>query len=185
MEDEKMASTEELAMMIGKSNRYVQLLAKQGIITTEKVKNKNKYNLFVVIKEIINYEIGKEETASSDLETAKIQAEVKLKDSKAKIAQLELKELEGRMHSAEDVEDMTTDLCLAVRSELLSMPGQLSVDLAEIGTAEEASERIKKAVNGILDDLTRYEYNPEEYRKRVRERQGWLEKIGQDDEGAE
>lgn len=89
------------------------------------------------------------------------------------------------MHSAEDVEAMTTDLCLAVRSSLLSMPGRLAVDVAEAQNTAEVSEIIKKAVNEILDDLTRYEYNPEEYRRRVRERQGWLEKIEQENDEEE
>ena len=121
---------------------------------------------------------GKEKKLSvSEKEEAKLQAEVDLKKAKATIAQLQLEELEGRMHSAEDVEAMTTDLCLAVRSTLLSMPGRLAVDVAEAQNAAEASEIIKKAVNEILEDLSRYEYNPDEYRRRVRERQGWLEQI--------
>ena len=91
-------------------------------------------------------------------------------------------ELEGLMHSAEDVESMTTDLCLAVRASLLSLPGQFSVDVSEAQTAAEASEIIQTAVNDILEELSRYEYDPREYGRRVRERQGWVDKIEPEDE---
>ena len=108
-----------------------------------------------------------------------------MKKAKARIAELELDELEGRMHSADDVEAMTTDLCLAVRSALLSMPGQLAVDVAESTDAAEISEIIKATVNDILDELSRYEYDPDEYRRRVRERQGWLENRSADEDDDE
>lgn len=173
--------------------RRVQQLTQEGIIQTEEIMEGNRklrrYDLMPTIMQYIKYlndkANGREQKASvADKEEEKLQAEIDIKKAKAKIAQLELDELEGRMHSAEDVEAMTTDLCLAVRSALLSMPGQLSVDVAEAESAAEASEIIKKTVNDILEELSRYEYDPNEYRRRVRERQGWLEKLEQEDDDA-
>lgn len=89
------------------------------------------------------------------------------------------------MHSAEDVEAMTTDLCLAVRSSLLSMPGQLAIDIKEAQSTAEVSDIIKNAVNDILEELSRYEYDPKEYRRRVRERQGWIDKTEEDEDDDE
>jgi len=89
------------------------------------------------------------------------------------MAELELMELEGKMHRSEDVEAMTTDLILNIRSMLLALPGLLAVDLAEISNPAEVSERIKEAVYDILEELSNYKYDPKEYQKRVRERQGW------------
>lgn len=176
------------------SIRSIQRLTQDGVIDSiEVIENGRKVHRYDLmqsnlkfIRFLKNKAYGREQKSSvTDKEEEKLQAEVDLKKTKAKIAQLELDELEGRMHSAEDVESMTTDLCLAVRSALLSMPGQLSIDVTEAENAAEASEIIKKAVNDILDELSRYEYDPNEYRRRVRERRGWLERMEKEEDDSE
>ncbi len=189
-----LVKVEIIAKIFQVTVRRVQQLTQEGIIQTEGIKEGGRelrrYDLMPTIMQYIKYlsdkANGREQKASvSDKEEEKLQAEVDIKKAKAKIAQLELDELEGRMHSAEDVEAMTTDLCLAVRSALLSMPGQLSIDVTEAENAAEASEIIKRTVNDILEELSRYEYDPNEYRRRVRERQGWLEKVEREEDDAE
>ena len=113
----------------------------------------------------------------AELEQQKLQAEVEMKQAKADAAKLELDELRGKMHRAEDVEAITTDHVLFFRSMLMAMPGKLAVDCANCKTAAEAAERIKKEVYFILDNLTEYRYDPEEYKRRVRERRGWEEEL--------
>lgn len=112
----------------------------------------------------------------------KMQAEIDYKNAKARMAEIELEELAGHMHAAEDVEKMTADLCLAVRSMLLALPGQLAVDVAAVSTAPEAQVIIKDAVCHILDELSRYEYDPKEYRRRVLERKEWQDANEEPDE---
>lgn len=180
-EQKKMVSSGELAKVLGKSERTIQMLAKAGSITYEKSKNKNLYNLYTVVQEYIESLTKRELQEVSSIEEAKTREEVRYKRAKADMMELELKELDGQMHSAEDVESMTTELVLAVRSALLSLPGRLGVDVAEITSAAECSEVIKRAICEILEDLSRYSYDPEEYKKRVRERQGWKE-LQSDDE---
>lgn len=181
-EQKKMVSSGELAKVLGKSERTVQILAKAGTITCEKIKNKNQYNLYTVVQEYIESIANRDVPGASSLDEAKVREEIRYKRAKADMMELELKELDGQMHSAEDVEAMTTDLVLAVRSALLSLPGRLGVDIAAAGTAAEVSELIKKSVYEVLEELSKYEYNPEEYKKRVRERQGWKEQQLEDDE---
>ena len=115
-----------------------------------------------------------------DAEKRKAQAEADLKRSKADVAMLQLNELEGKMHRSEDVEAVMTDLVYAIRSMLIALPGRLAVDVSSTTSAQEASEVIKKEVYKILDELSEYKYNPEEYARRVREREGWT--IRADDE---
>lgn len=182
-EQKKMVSSGELAKVLGKSDRTIQMLAKAGTITCEKVRNKNQYNLYTVVQEYIENLTKRDMPEASSLEEAKVQEEVRYKRAKADMMELELQELDGQMHSADDVESMTTDLVLAIRSALLSLPGRLGVDIAAAESAAEASELIKKAVYEILDDLSKYQYDPEEYKKRVRERQGWKEQQFDDEEG--
>lgn len=190
MADRNLVKVDIIAKIFQVTVRRVQQLTQESIIQTVEVAEGNRtvrrYDLMPTIMQYIKYlsdkANGREQKVSiTDKEEEKLQAEVDIKKAKAKIAQLELDELEGRMHSADDVEAMTTDLCLAVRSALLSMPGQLAVDVADLSSAAEISEVIKTTVNDILEELSRYEYNPDEYRRRVRERQGWLESRSDDE----
>ena len=194
MAGKNLQKVEIIAKLFQVTVRRIQQLTQEGILATVEVKEGNRtlrrYDLMPTIQAYIKYlsdkAYGRDQKESvSNKEEEKLQAEVDIKKAKAKIAQLELDELEGRMHSAEDVEAMTTDLCLAVRSALLSMPGQLAVDVAEVTDAAEISEIIKSTVNDILEELSRYEYNPDEYRRRVRERQGWLESHSNDEDDEE
>ena len=117
-----------------------------------------------------------------DAEKRKAQAEADLKRSKADIAMLQLNELEGKMHRSEDVEAVMTDLVYAIRSMLIALPGRLAVDVSSVTSAQEASEVIKKEVYKILNELSEYKYNPEEYARRVREREGWTNRADDEEE---
>ena len=107
-----------------------------------------------------------------DLEEAKLRAEARIKKARAEMAELHADELAGKLHRAEDVEAITTDHVLYMRSMLLAMPGKLAVDLAAIQTATEAAECVKREVYYVLKNLANYRYDPDEYAKRVRERNG-------------
>ena len=76
------------------------------------------------------------------------------------------------MHRSEDVEAMTTDLCLAIRSTLLALPGRLATDLADIDDPAQVSTRIKEEVTDILEELSGYRYDEKKYQERVQERRG-------------
>lgn len=170
----KLITSKELAEIIGIAERTVQTLAKEGHLTCQKVGKYNRYNLYQVVQEYMIYQAQKEGRAFASLEEKKLYEETRLKQAKADVAELELNELKGSLHSAEDVEKITTDLVLTVRSGLLSLPGRLAIDVAETEDAAEASEIIKSAVYSLLEELANYKYDPEEYRRRMRERQGWM-----------
>lgn len=176
---EGMVTSSEIAKLIGKTSRTVQQLTSDGILPTVEVRNKTrvsrKYDRYKTIQAYIKHiEQKASEKNGSDKEQERLDVEIETKKIKLRINQMQLEELEGRMHSAKDVEEMTTDLVLCIRSSLLSMPGQLATEMAQISDAQEASCKITEAVYTILNELADYKYNPEEYRKRVRKRQGWL-----------
>lgn len=128
------------------------------------------------IQELIGESKSKEkDQIAKDKELSKLDGEARIKQAKAEMEELKLKELRGELHAAEDVEAIVTDHALYVRSMLLAMPGKLAVDVANINTAAEAADRIKKEVYRILECAADYRYDPEEYAKRVREREGWKE----------
>ena len=172
---ENLQSTQVIAKIFGVSTRRVEQLKTEGVIKGQG--KPTKYDLLPTIK--ANGREKKETTA--ELEEAKLRAEVDIKEAKAKAAQMELKELQGKMHRAEDVEAITTDHVLFLRSMLMAMPGKLAVDLAGTHTAPEQADRVKREVYYLLERLAEYRYDPEEYRARVRERQGWNDQHGDDD----
>ena len=191
MEIKEFVSAKEIAEVFKfESVRRVQQLTQDGVISTTDVKESGRkvkrYELIPTVKAYIKFlqdkAYGREKKMSeTDLITRKLQADVDFKEAKAKMAQLQLDEIEGRMHSAEDVECMTTDLCLAIRSALLAMPGQLSKDVAEESDPSQVQILIKNTVCLVLEELSRYEYSKENYRKRVAERQGWQQVMNQDE----
>lgn len=183
---ENLQSSQVIAKIFGVSTRRVEQLKTEGVIRGQG--KPTKYDLLPTIQAYIRYLSDKangreKKETDAQLETEKLTAEKRIKMAKAEMAELELKELKGELHRADDVEAITTDHVMFVRSMLMALPGKLAVDLAAIQSAPEAADRIKREVYGILEQLADYRYDPDEYKKRVRERQGWNERHG--DEGDE
>lgn len=181
---ENLQSSKVIATLFGVSTRRVEQLKTEGIIRGSG--KPTRYDLLPTIQAYIKYlsdkAYGREKKQTAEeLEQQKLQADVDMKKARAAVAELELSELQGKMHRAEDVEAITTDHVLFVRSMLMAMPGKLAVDCANCKTASEASERIRQEVYYVLDNMTEYRYDPEVYKRRVRERRGWDEEHGDDE----
>lgn len=167
-----------IAKLFGVTDRRVQQLAKEGIIPVAQ-KRPYKFDLLPTVQAYIRYlsdkANDKEQKSSGTVqaEADKLRAEADLKQSKAKIAEMQYKELEGTMHRSEDVEAMTNDLVYTVRSMIMALPGRLAMDIASVNNANEASAMIRSECNKILNELAGYEYDPEAYQRRVRDREGW------------
>lgn len=167
-----------ISKIIGLTPRRVQQLANEGILSVDKENKNLKFDIFVTIPEYLKFKEAefKENSLEADIaksEKRKAQAEADLKSHKAKMAKLELAEMEGEMHRSCDVEEMTAQLVYAVKNRLLSLPGKLAIDLARVDDPAQISAIIQNQVYDILEDLSNYEYEPEKYEKKVRERIGW------------
>ena len=174
----KLVDSKTIAALFGVTTRRVQQLTQEGIISATKQGNANRYDLLATIQKYIRYLTekanGREPSKKdSEIEARRLEAEADLKRSKADMAALQLKELEGTMHRSEDVEAVMTDLVYNIRSMLIALPGRLAVDVVAAQTAAEASEIIRAEVYKILEELAAYKYDPEEYARRVRDREGW------------
>ena len=174
MEDEdRIISAKTLAKLIGKSDRYVQQLVKDGILD-----DMNKDGKLIKLKESDAvqkwhaYDMEKNMPKADTLDDEKTLQDIRYKRTKADMLELELAELNGEMHRADDVRALTTDLILNIRSNLRALPGQCAMEVAQCTTPAECSEIIKKSVDAILDELADYNYDEEKYRQRVKERQG-------------
>lgn len=165
-----------IANMFGVTTRRIEQLTTEGIIKGEG--KPIQYDLVPTIKAYIKYLSDKahareKKEAVEKLEKEKLESEVRIRKSKAEIAELELKEIQGKMHKAEDVEAIFTDHVLFLRGLLLAMPNKLAVDLAGQHTAAEQAETVKREVHYVLNQLADYRYDADEYKKRVMARQGW------------
>jgi len=183
---ENLQTSQVIAKIFGVSTRRVEQLKTEGVIRGQG--KPTKYDLLPTIQAYIKYLSDKangREKKETDalLETEKLTAEKRIKMAKAEMAELELKEMKGELHRASDVEAITTNHVLYMRSMLMAMPGKLAVDVAAMNSAPECADRIKQEVYAVLNALADYRYDPDEYKQRVRERQGWNERHG--DEGDE
>ncbi len=183
---QNLQSTEIMAKLFELDPRRVQQLAKEGILPAAS-QRPYKFDLLPTVKAYIRYlrdrANGKEAKTADTVkaEADKLRAEADLKQSKAKIAELQLKELEGKMHRSEDVEAMTNDLVYTARSMIMALPGRLAMDVVQAGSANEASALIRTECYKILDELAGYQYDPEAYRRRVRDREGWSDALADEE----
>ena len=167
-----------IAKLFGVTDRRVQQLAKEGVIPAAQTRP-YKFDLLPTVQAYIKHlsekANGKEQKNADTVqaEADKLRAEADLKQSKAKIAELQLKELEGKMHRSEDVEAMTNDLVYTIRSMIMALPGRLAMDVVQTTSANEASAVIRSECSKILNELAGYQYDPEVYKRRVRDREGW------------
>jgi phage terminase Nu1 subunit (DNA packaging protein) len=173
--------TADVCALTGKSNQWIGQLTAQGTLNKASTKHGAMYNLRDTMKAycaMLDDRTGDEQT--NRIEEQRLEAELSLKKAKAIIAALEAKELQGKMHRAEDVSDMTEDLVYAIRGMLLALPGRLAVDACKAASPAEASELIRAEVYKVMDELSRYEYDPKKYEERVRERHKWSKEEGGD-----
>lgn len=183
---QNLQSTEIMAKLFELDPRRVQQLAKEGVLPAAS-QRPYKFDLLPTVKAYIRYlrdrANGKEARTADTVkaEADKLRAEADLKQSKAKIAELQLKELEGKMHRSEDVEAMTNDLVYTARSMIMALPGRLAMDVVQAGSANEASALIRAECYKILNELAGYQYDPEAYRRRVRDREGWSDALADEE----
>ena len=182
MANQNLQNSEIIANLFGVTPRRVQQLAKDKVIPAVQTRP-YMFDLQPTVQTYIKYLSdkvnGKEQKPvdNARAEADKLRAEADLKQAKAKIAEMQLKELEGTMHRSEDVAAVMDDLVFTIRGMIVALPGRLAMDVAQAGSASEASAIIRAECNKVLNELANYKYDPEEYQRRVRDREGWSETV--------
>ena len=180
--------SEDLASLFGLTGQWINQLTRDGVLKKRDTPAGKRYNVVESTRSYVQYLRDKaagrgEKGIPESKELEKFEAEVRIKQAKAQIAELEAQELQGIMHRSEDVAALTEDLLYTVRDSLLALPGRLAVDAAGTATAAEAAEIIKREVYLVMGELSSYTYDPKKYAERVRERMDWqAEHGGEDDE---
>ena len=169
--------TADLCAMTGKSNQWIGQLTSQGVINKRATLHGSMYELTSTVHAYTTMLETRAKEASEKVMSAEHKernaAEVSLKKAKATKAVLETKELLGKMHRAEDIEYLVSELLFAVRGMMLALPGRLAIDVANISDPAEASVRIRDEVNLIMQDMVNYQYDSKKYEELVRERLSW------------
>ncbi len=181
--------TEDLANLFGLTGQWINQLTRDGVIKRRDTPAGKRYNVIESVRSYTQYLRDKaanrgEKGIPEEKELEKFDAEVRIKQAKAKIAELEADEIQGIMHRSEDVAAMTEDLIYTVRGSLMALPGRLAVDVSNAQTAAEASEIIRREVFKLMEELSMYQYDPQKYEERVRSRMKW-EPSGSGDEDDE
>lgn len=172
-------STSELAPILGLTARRVQQMVQDGTLLTVA---KGKLRLADAVQRYIKF-ISTDPVDEEDakIEKGRRKAEATMKASKAAIAQMEARELQGKMHRSEDVAALTEDLVYTIRGALNALPGRLAVDVVAANTPAEASEIIRKEVYKVMRELASYHYDPKKYEERIRQRLDWSESDDDDE----
>lgn len=175
-EDKKLVTTKQVAKFFNRGERRVQQLTQQGILpAVKKTREGNLYDLMQTTQRYIQFlqeAIDNRSKATEEQERQRLDADIKLKEAKAEIALLDLKELKAEMLRAEDVQAFVEDLAATTKSLLMAFPGRLAMDLPNESTAAERSAIIEEAVYEVLNQLKEYEFSVDYYKKRVAERSG-------------
>ena len=164
-------SSEQFIQIVGlTSSRRAQQLVTEGIINATKVKNKYRFPFPQAVQEYITYWQNKalNRTTNKDeqqLEKEKLEADVRYKQAKAKKAELETKELEGKMHNSEDVEVLYNLLIYSARNMLEALPARTSSLCVGKKTASEIQAVLEEETKRCMLELKNVDYTHEDFKK--------------------
>lgn len=158
--DELEVGTAELAVIIGKSDRWIRKITAEGIL---KQVSRGKYNLANAVQSYIEHaEGGKEQDNKPRLIDHKTEHE----RIKSEMAALELAEMQGKLHKAEDVEAVMNDMLSAFRQRSRAIPTRLAPDLVGEDNIQVIKGKLSDAIDEALFELSNYD--PEKFNDEAR-----------------
>jgi phage terminase Nu1 subunit (DNA packaging protein) len=170
----KLVGSETVAELFHMTPRRVQQLAEEGVIFGEKIKNALKYDALAVCSEYILFldkELkAKKDTEQKRLELERLAADTAYRKAKSEAATLELRELRGEYHKAEDVAAAFGAFAAAVRGALLAFPGRTAAKLAGGESRSAAAAILRAEASAVLNELAAFQYDAKAYERRARER---------------
>jgi len=177
---------EDLANLFALTGQWINQLTRDGVLKKRDTPAGKRYNVVESTRSYVQYLREKaagrgEKGIPESKELEKFEAEVRIKRAKAQVAELEVAELEGKLHRSEDVSAMTEELIYTIRGALLALPGRLAMDVAQTDSAAAAADVIKKEINKLMQELSQFRYDPQRYAERVRERMKWENEEGGDE----
>lgn len=142
---------EVIASLFGVSVRRVQQLTQEGIISTTKTKDGNRYELAPTIQKYIKYlsdkAYGKSRSEKeSELREQKLQAEIALKESQGEMHRLKTEIASGKYIDIEEVKMDYSRFFVVFKRFALSLPSRLTGRISGLVDPTEV-RKIEKDLN--------------------------------------
>ena len=149
----------ELADYLGLSDRRIRQLFKQGVVIKSK---RGKYDLKASIKSYLNFLRSKDEEAKKNesLEKLKISKEAETlmhERLKKRKTELQVLQLEKKMHTSEDVEFFWNAMVMTAKSKITAIPVKCAPLLLGIEDRREAQAILKREIDAVLNELADYD----------------------------
>jgi phage terminase Nu1 subunit (DNA packaging protein) len=150
--------TSTLAKILDVTDRRVRQLVDEGIIN--KVKN-GSYELIPTLKKYLLYIKTKSDNQIDNSHSEKdYQIEKTMHErAKRKIAELDLAQMQGKLHDATDIEREMTKMLAAFRAKILSIPSKIAPQLIAQSEISIIESILETEVYNALSELS--EYDPE------------------------
>lgn len=152
---------------IGSSDRTVRRLVQEGVIN--KVKN-GQYDLVDCTNRYIKFVTEKQNLMDKDmdkLEKELMVEKVLLERAKKKKLEIQVAEMEGVMHKAEDIEKLWSWSITNFKSRIRALPSKISPQVQVTGDLKEINSILRKEIDEVLLELS--EYNPKKIHKSIKE----------------
>lgn len=156
--DSLIVGTSVICEAFSLSPRRVREIAQEGII--ERVKN-GAYELLPTVKRYITYLRTKAETKTDGkvTEADYIIEKTMHERAKRKISELELAQMQGKLHDSADIEREMTKMLAAFRAKILAIPSKLAPQLIAQSEISVIESILETEVYNALSELS--EYDPE------------------------
>lgn len=147
----------ELAEYLGLSDRRIRQLFKEGVVIKSQ---RGRYDLKASVLRYINSIRQPEKKTEADLEKLKIAREAESlthERLKKRKTELEVLNLEKKMHRSEDVEYFWNAMILAAKSRITAIPVKCAPILAGLEDRKEIQSILKREVSEALSELANYD----------------------------
>ncbi|MGG4497690.1 hypothetical protein [Brevibacillus reuszeri] len=143
-------STSELAMIVGKSPQWIRQLTRENVLVQV---SRGKYALGDAVQAYMRHIEGESTDGKVSLRDEKAEHE----RIKKEIAQLELDEMRGNLHTTQDVQEAWADLIVEFRKRLVSLPPRLSAQFAFINDEKKIKLLLADEITTALQALAQYD----------------------------
>ncbi|MEX3625783.1 hypothetical protein [Viridibacillus arvi] len=155
IDEQTVVNTNTIADMFGVQGRRVRQMVEEEIIT--KVGH-GRFNLKDTVKRYVTYlKLQNEKNGEKEFEESFDHEKYLHEQAKRKKTEIELAQLQNRVHDAEDVERVMNHMNTAFRAKILSVPSKLALQLVNIEEAEDVQEILAATMREVLLELSEYD----------------------------
>lgn len=142
---------------LGLSDRRIRQLFKEGVLVKSQ---RGKYDLQKSVLGYINHIRAKEKSQSESIEKLKIAKEAESlthERLKKRKTELQVLQIEKKLHAQEDVEYFWNTMVLAAKSRITAIPVKVAPILVGIEDRKEVQSILKREINDALNEISEYD----------------------------